>query len=567
MEASCAEPQSRQAKAEAAHIARCRDLASGSPVAKGSGDHTWDSGKCMAARRPNPLLGAHTRSTQDVQATGGKIHKCTPHFLQTENTGMDESVRSIFDAVLQEHVAYRAIFGDTDSDLEVCSFAGSDGDRVTELCQRAETLIREMGASVSPAVAPTETPPPQAPREVSLSPRPVVAITRTPSSAPPTSNLGDEEGKPQPFQETAALLSELLPNATPPPTILASPGRPAALSDTLQALGSGDAEDPSTWPGMQSCEETDSLFRELGGSMTPPVTPPVATRALAPPDIILVGSACEDDPSSWPDLQPWLRGMCASVPLVGEDISKCDDRGVMQFSDLQFRISRLELQVSQISAANEKTSDSEEVAQLRKHVETAQSELEATRREARETNEQLRRLMQHTGISGPTSVVRAMPQWNVKEASDTRLPGTPGNSVFRSLSVASQDSQVHALHRVPSFQSTAVERSPVQLPRARSVDSAARRQFYPLGTARVVTSQSSLHSSSKEKLASKRQSFPSSGTRAADVPVRMCTSEQLMQAVKQRPLWLQKAVDTPRCSRPGKTARQPLRVQIPRANC
>lgn len=237
------------------------------------------------------------------------------------------------------------------------------------------------------------------------------------------------------------------------------------------------------------------------------------------------------------------------------------------FSDLQFRISRLELQVSQISAANEKTSDSEEVAQLRKHVEIAQSELEATRREARETNEQLRRLMQHTGISGPTSVVRAMPQWNVKEASDTRLPGTPGNSVFRSLSVASQDSQVHVLHRVPSFQSTAVERSPVQLPRARSVDSAARRQFYPLGTARVVTSQSSLHSSSKEKLASKRQSFPSSGTRAADVPVRMCTSEQLMQAVKQRPLWLQKAVDTPRCSRPGKTARQPLRVQIPRANC
>merc|ERR1712196_59207 len=120
---------------------------------------------------------------------------------------------------------------------------------------------------------------------------------------------------------------------------------------------------------------------------------------------------------------------------------------------------------------------------------------------------------------------------------------------------SSQESQVLHLQHSSAAQPVVATRSPVQLPRARSLDSGARRRFYPVATSRQMGSQQSLSGcSTQEKLANKRRSFPSpqSRPRMVDVPVRMCSSQQLVQMAKQRPLWLQKVGDMVPRSKAGK---------------
>jgi hypothetical protein len=115
--------------------------------------------------------------------------------------------------------------------------------------------------------------------------------------------------------------------------------------------------------------------------------------------------------------------------------------------------------------------------------------------------------------------------------------------------------------------SLAADRSPVQLPRARSLDSVARRRLYPFTNTKPVASHVCLHTqNTKEKPAPKRRSFPSSGLRVTDMPVRMCTSEQLMKVAKQRPLWLQKPVENVSGHRAPRSARFQPCVQTPNTN-
>jgi len=168
--------------------------------------------------------------------------------------------------------------------------------------------------------------------------------------------------------------------------------------------------------------------------------------------------------------------------------------------------------------------------------------------------DQLRWLLQYAG-AGIAEAVAGGPQRS--GASDMKNPCAPGCQVFRRASDSSQDSQVPTLHHAASAKLSVVTRSPIQMPRARSLDSGARRRFYPMAGSRQLSSQHSLPGcSNQEKCAPKRRSFPSPRTapRVVDVPVRMSTSQQLVQVAKQRPLWLQKAADAaPRSScRTGK---------------
>merc|ERR1712032_899791 len=185
------------------------------------------------------------------------------------------------------------------------------------------------------------------------------------------------------------------------------------------------------------------------------------------------------------------------------------------------------------------------VTELRKHVQSVQAELQATRQVAQKTNEQLRVLMQHAGM-------KEVPPNRSLETSGMYGACLRNGPVVRSSSISSQESPLHVLHRVSYAHSPAAERSPVQLPRARSLESVGRRRMYPLSSRTPVKPQSNLQT--PEKLAPKRLSLAAPQPRVADVPVRMCTSDQLMQVAKQRPLWLQKSADR----RPPKTARPQL---------
>merc|ERR1719329_1677068 len=187
-----------------------------------------------------------------------------------------------------------------------------------------------------------------------------------------------------------------------------------------------------------------------------------------------------EDPSQWPDLQPWLRGMCSSMPLLAEHRDSCTDKGALRLSDLQFRVSRLELQVSQIGGLDDKHPSNHEVCELRKHVQASQAELQATRQEARETQEQLKLLLQHLGLSGAdgASTVGASVMENHN--------GPRG--AFRSFSTSTQGSpSQQSAYRAPSVHvATLKDQLPCvrvkkteQLPRARSHESAARNRLYP----------------------------------------------------------------------------------------
>jgi len=566
--------KARQQKAEAAHVARRRNSGLGeTPSSEGKAEQSQeDSMHCSSeVRRPNPLLSGRARSAQGLSLSPPQPHRTlsstqvsddfldekgrariaqglsvsppkpyrTLSYSQTGEPAVHDDMTNIFEAVLQEHASYLAAFGETDSDDEICSFAGSDGDRVTALCQRAQSLILELGASVTPPITPTAKPPPEADQFVISTP------LQAPSSAPHTFSLPgeeDEEEGPQPFFGRAE--KYLLAEGGEGPCqgreisfgeqcVVPRPASPTSLPVQVTPRD----EDPSTWPGSPALPGAANLYRALGASVTPQSSPrhDVSRRAPDSPEAQQTSAPCEDeDPSLWPDLQPWLRGMCPSVSFDTDASVTTDDKGAVRLSDLQFRISRVELQVCQITSAEEKPS---EVSELRKEVQRAQAELQATRLEAQETNAQLRLLMQHVGKL---------------ESSPFRHESRPVTpvAVFRSSSVSSQESHVQLLHRAPSAQSSVAERSPVPLPRARSLESVARRQLYPSGPAGPAQhSRHSLHAV-EEKLTPKRRSIPS-GARVADVPVRMCTSEQLLQVAKQRPLWLQKAADSPCSSNSG----------------
>lgn len=517
--------QERQKKAVEAHIARRRDSGSGLGIARNA---ERSKGRAQAPkqwssdRRPNPLLFKSVSDQAALQPDPGALPLSnseedtqpqasrTPSFSKKGAGGIEESAEAAYDDVVEEHEAYVAAFGDTtagdnDESVDACSFAGSDGDRVVELCQRAQNLIIAMGADV----ASIPTPP------------------RTPTASMPTTTCAESH-------DTSS----------------------TALDSSRDE---DEDEDPSTWPDMQPCELTEDLFRELGATVTPSVTPPVTpcgTRAgvsdtCSTPQISNAGR--DESPAEWADLQPWLRGICpgaATLPFSARS------KGEIQMSDLQFRISRLELQISQINGADEKPSPTSEVMELRRRVEAAHIELHATQQVARETQEQLRQLMQHAGIADSS----AGDQQSNKQSGATEAVDTSKqmSGVLRSFSGSSQGSQI--LHRAPSIQSS-VERSPVQLPResvqlprARSLDSATRSRFYPLACAGGA--------------APKRRSVPTppaATPRFVDVPVRMCTSEQLMQVAKQRPVWLQKAAGAPTCSRAQRACNQRLCTRAPAA--
>merc|ERR1719359_2808200 len=103
-----------------------------------------------------------------------------------------------------------------------------------------------------------------------------------------------------------------------------------------------DVEDCAlTWSGSQPCQ---------GITLTPPPTS-LATLSAHGLSYVLQNlglpgeeNSPEEDPSSWPDLQPWLRGMCPSVGLAPDAGVVAHDKEAIKLSDLQFRISRLELQ-------------------------------------------------------------------------------------------------------------------------------------------------------------------------------------------------------------------------------
>lgn len=532
--------KSRQAKAEAAHIARCRE--SGSP---GSVDvcssvensplkevNIDQAEKCTAAHRPNPLLCGFQAAgrAQDISqhAPRCREHQCTPMFAKAGEISTNEVTRTtIFNAVLEEKMTYLDAFGDADSDDEVCSFAGSDGDRVTDLCEKAENLIRELGASV------TTFPVPPASTQV---PVPQISCGALPTSTPVVAEEDEENPSlwpgPQPCQSTDALFQELRSSCS--------------THGTVQASSAGDEEAKSTFPGLQPCDLEASIAEAVRCNVLAPACDNVLFGAMEND-----ATGIQDEPSSWPDLQPWLRGMCSSAPFASAANGASHDKGSIQLDDLQFRVSRLELQVSPTTSGDEQVSVNQQLAGLRKDVENAQAELLATRREAQEVNDQLRFLMQHVGTALGTS-----------DMSNPSLHGVGG--VFRSLSVCSQDSQV--VHRAPSVQSSAVDSSPVPMPRARSLDTVARRGLYPLAGPGQPNPQRNLQSStSRDKASAKRHSYASLqpgsklNSRVGDVPVRMCTSQQLMQTMKQKPLRLLSTPDA-FCSRPGKIARPQLSV-------
>jgi len=127
------------------------------------------------------------------------------------------------------------------------------------------------------------------------------------------------------------------------------------------------------------------------------------------------------------------------------------------------------------------------------------------------------------------------------------LPAESGCGAHRLSSVSSDGSQV--LHGLPF----AFERSPVQLPRARSFDS-TRQQFYPVPRSNEQRSHQGTQQQGKnEVLAPRRRSFPSPPPRAMDA--RVCTAEKLVKGMQHNTVRLQKTADSAACSRSGKGAK------------
>merc|ERR1711912_160854 len=123
--------------------------------------------------------------------------------------------------------------------------------------------------------------------------------------------------------------------------------------------------------------------------------------------------------------------------------------------------------MSRVDSADEKPSVSEEVAELRKHVETAQAELQATRLETKETQAQLRRLLLHAGAGIAAAISGTPHEGGLSATPDMIGLGVRSGRVLRSASVSSQESQLQSLQHAATPQPSVATRSPVQMPRAR----------------------------------------------------------------------------------------------------
>lgn len=391
----------RQAKAVAAHIARQRD--STSVMA-----HT---------RRPNPLTTSSNKVTQECGSN------CV-NLSATVGVSLDDSVN--FSAIFGEV----SCLSDTDSDLDACSCAESTSGKVANLCERADSLMRDLVAIVGPP--------------------------------------------------------------TPPFTPLARIGAQGV------ALQSGEG----------------------------------------PPSL---GEATQSDPLGADDQRTTASQSNAEPPTADATTQR------REFSDLQFRVSRLELQVSQIT--DSKTD--EQVAELKKQLDLAKAELLATREEARETRIQVDMLAMRASLleasSGGYPIHTHLPALDNSDVS-THC-NESGRSVRRLSSVSSDGSQV--LRQLPSARSYCVSRSPAQLPRARSIESVGRGNLYPFARGEALRAHRNTHKSGAgETLAPKRRSAPRVGD------IRMCTVEQLMQRVQQRPFCLQKAAEGAVCSRVARSGQE-----------
>jgi hypothetical protein len=278
------------------------------------------------------------------------------------------------------------------------------------------------------------------------------------------------------------------------------------------------------------CEKADVLMRELV-EMVGPLTPPLTPAAS------VVRQTSE-----------YKENHCVQH-------ASCHGAASEEISDLQFRISRLELQVSQIASEKAKQATiSDEVAELKRWVEIAQAELLSAREEARDTKIQVDILTKRTSMLE----VRSGSFPGLGHALDSSELSTvlAESGVYR-LSSVSSDEGSQVLHSMPF----ASERAPVQLPRARSFDSGKRQGFYPIPGARNLRSpQVSQQSGSKDVLVPRRRGSPSPPPRV--VEPRMCRVEQLGKGTQQIPVRLLKTAEPAVCARNGKTAKPGGRTQI-----
>mmetsp|Transcript_64944 Transcript_64944/g.101314 ORF Transcript_64944/g.101314 Transcript_64944/m.101314 type:complete len:529 (+) Transcript_64944:74-1660(+) len=315
------------------------------------------------------------------------------------------------------------------------------------------------------------------------------------------------------------------------------------------------------------CEKVEIMMGELV-EMVGPLTPPLTPKASVVPETSehKENHARMENSSNHRILRQCseLKGGSSCVGYaaklgVSNTATGCDIFGTLKkggedISDLQFRISRLELQVGQITNAKAKqVTVAEDVAELKRWLEIAQAELSSTREEARETKVQLDVLTKRASMMEVRSgSFPGLAHVSCLDNSDvSTLPAESGCGAHRLSSVSSDGSQV--LHGLPF----ACERSPVQLPRARSFDS-TRQQFYPIPRSNEQRSHQGTHQQGKnEVLAPRRRSFPSPPPRVGDkaMDARVCTAEQLVKGMQHNTFRLQKTADSAACSRSGKGAK------------